>query len=114
MAGMYCICDYENFSITDVGKFERRMRKFCNEANMPGKSMLIFDKSSLKVEGTPEKIKEENGEYYKVELPNISFTYTQIADSEMCIMHRVWENKTQSVLYNMPRTWDGTELWLCY
>lgn len=113
MAGMYVTCNYENFSITDVGRFERRIRKWCNEACMPGKSMLIFDKDSLLVGGEPEI--EVNGitTYYKVVLPNITLTYICVAETAMCIMHRVWENRTQSVMYNMPLKWDGVELWVC-
>ena len=113
MAGMYCNCHYENFSLTDVGKFERRLKKWCNQECMHGKSMLIFDKESLCVGGETTIEKKGDITYYKVVLPNITLVYTCVGETAMCIIHKIWENKTLSVLYNMPCNWDGTELWLC-
>ena len=111
--GMYNVCDFSKFSITDVEKFQRRIRKWCKEECMPGRSMLIFDQSSFKVGGEPVSYKDATGEYYKVVLSQISITYMRIADTSMCMMYRIWENKTESVMYNIPKKWDGTELWLC-
>lgn len=111
--GMYNTCYFERFSITNVEKFQRRITKWCREECLPGKSMLIFDRSSLKV-GEPQKFNDETGEYYKVVLPQISFTYTHIANTKMCVMQKIWENHNNpSVMYNMPSTWESNELWLC-
>ena len=110
---MYPDCHYERFSLTDVAKFERRLTKFCKEAYIPGRSMLIFDKSSLLVEGQRTIEVIENQELHKVVLPNITLTYTCIAGTNMCVMYKIWENKTLSVMYNIPQKWDGTELWFC-
>lgn len=111
--GMYSICSYKRFSITDIGKFERRLRNWCQEvSDMRGKSMLIFDRDSLIIEVDSQKFKSGDREYYKVTLPNLSFTYTYVADNAMCVMYKIWENKTESVIYNIPKKWDGTELWL--
>ena len=112
MMSMYCNCTYTNFSLTDVGKFERRMTKWCTEECMQGKSMLIFDKPSLVVGGAPTIEKIDGKIIYKVELPNITLSFISITET-MCIMYKIWENKTQSVLYNMPLRWNGIELWLC-
>ena len=111
MAGMYTLCHYERFSLTDVAKFERRLRKWCNEECMHGKSMLIYDKPSLLVGGEPAIKNEEGQSFYQVVLPNITLDYICIVGS-MCIMKRIWENKTHSVLYKMPEKWDNCELWL--
>ena len=109
--GLYTNCHFTRFSIQDVGKFERRLTMWCNEECMPGKSMLIFDRPSLRV-GGEATLEEYNGEtFYKVVLPNITLTYICL-NEKMCIMHRIWENKTQSVMYNMPKEWESTELWL--
>ena len=111
--GMYNTCNFERFSITDVEKFQRRIIKWCKEECLPGISMLIFDKGSLNVGGEPKVLNEEEKEYYKVVLSNISFTYTCIANSNMCVMYRIWENHNNIVMYNMPSKWENTELWLC-
>ena len=109
--GLYTNCEFNRFSIEDVEKFERRLTKWCKDACMPGRSMIIFDRSSLKV-GGEATLEEYGGEtFYKIVLPNITLTYICIAPT-MCIMHRIWENKTQSVMYNMPREWEKVELWL--
>ena len=111
--GMHNVCMYERFSITDVGKFERRLKNWCNEvSNMHGKSMLVFDRASLRVDGESTVEKFGNEEFYKMILPNMSLTYTCIPGTTMCVMHKIWENKTQSVMYSMPQKWEGTELWL--
>ena len=112
MKGMYSNCFYEKFSITDVGKFERRMRKWCKEEYMPGKSMLIFDRPSLLVGGPPTTEKIDEKTVYKVELHNISLAFISITET-MCIIYKIWEKNTQSVIYNMPHEWNGIELWLC-
>ena len=110
--GMYQICTYERFSLTDVGKFERRLRNWCKEACMRKKSMLVFDRTSFKVGGSPEIFSDGTETYYKVVLPNITLAYSCLPGTTMCIMYKVWENQTQSVIYNMPSKWEGTELWL--
>lgn len=111
--GMYEVCGYERFSMTDVAKFERRLKKWCTEACMPGKSMLVFDRNCLKVGGEPESFKDNYGrQYYEVTLPNISFTYTRIADTAMCVVYKIWENDSQKILYRQPCVWNGSELWL--
>ena len=111
--GMYSICCYEKFSTTDVAKFERRLMKWCREECMHGKSMLIFDKSSLSIERKTEIEVMGATTFYKLALPNITLVYTCIANTSMCTIHKIWENTTQSVMYNMPQKWEGTELWLC-
>ena len=78
---------------------------------MHGKSMLIFDRQSLLVGGEPTLESEETKTLYKVVLPNITLMYMCINGS-MCIMYKILENKTQSVIYNMPQHWEGTELWI--
>ena len=110
--GMYELCKYERFSMTDVAKFERRLKKWCTEACMPGKSMLVFDMTCLKIEVEPQFFRDNTGEYYEVTLPNISFTYMRIADTAMCMMYKIWENDSQKILYRLPCVWDGSELWL--
>jgi len=112
MIAMYSNCSYENFSITDVGKFERRITKWCKEECMHGKSMLIFDRASLVVGGTPTIETIDGKKVYKVELPNITLAFISITE-KMCIMYKIWEKSTQSVIYNMPLKWNGIELWLC-
>ena len=109
--GMHTNCQFERFSIEDEGKFERRLTYWCKNVCMRGKSMLIFDKSSLLVGGEATIESDGTKILYKVVLPNITLTYLCINNS-MCIMYKIWENTTQSVLYNMPQKWEGPELWL--
>lgn len=111
MSGMYTICTYSRFSITDSTKFERRLTKWCKTECMPRQSMLIFDRDKLKIEEVSEVKKQNGQEFYQVTMANISFSYFCIS-AKMCIMSKVWENKTRSVIYNMPSQWDKTELWL--
>ena len=111
--GMYTICYYERFSIADIGKFERRLTNWCNEVeDIHGRAMLVFDETSLALNCKPKEYKDETGKYYTISLPNVSFTYTKIADTAQCVMYKIWENRTQSVMYNMPKTWESTEMWL--
>lgn len=111
MAGMYPLCPYKNFSITDIGKFGRRLKKWCKEAYEPGKSMIIFDQVELLIDVKTTIENQDGREVYQVVLEDISFSYICISGS-MCIMYKIWENKTQSVMYNMPLKWDGIELWV--
>jgi len=114
MAGMPYISNYERFSIKDVGKFERRLTNWCKEEYRPGRTMLIFDKSSLLVGGEPVVEEIDGVTYYKVTLNTLTLVYTTIPGTVMCIMYKIWENSTQSVMYNMPHNWDKTELWYCF
>lgn len=109
--GLYTNCIFNKFSINDQSKFERRLKKWCEEECMPGKSMLIFDKDTLLVGGEPTIETNGSQTLYKVVLSNITLSYICIIGS-MCIMYKIWENKTQSVMYNMPQNWEGSELWL--
>lgn len=111
MAGMYTTCIYPNFSTKDAEKFERRLTKWCKSIRMPGKSMLVFDANALSLRDKATIEKNDDKEVYQVVLKEITFAYICINGS-MCIMYKVWENKTQSVMYNMPLKWDGTELWI--
>ena len=114
MAGMPYISNYERFSIKDPAKFERRLTNWCKEEYRAGKTMLIFDRNSLLVGGKPI-VEETNGvTYYKVILNTLTLVYTAIPGTDMCIIYKIWENMTQSVMYNMPCSWDGTELWYCF
>lgn len=114
MAGMPYISSYERFSIKDVGKFERRLTIWCNEEYRPGRTMLIFDRESLLVGGEPIDEVIDGITYKKVILPTFTLVYTSIPGTTMCIMYKIWENSTKSVMYNMPHCWDGTELWHCF
>ena len=67
--GMHETCRYERFSLPDVAKFERRLKKWCEEACMPKKSMLVFDMTGLKIEVEPQFLRDNTGEYYEVKLP---------------------------------------------
>lgn len=116
MAGMHVTCTFEDFSTQNPTKFESRLTKWCSEIEyMHGRCMLVFDLKELNIinksEYKPEKIIQDGHEVYKVVMQDISFTYIHIA-GELCIMYKIWENITQSVLYNMHPKWDGTELWV--
>ena len=74
--------------------------------------MLIFDRNSLRIEKKHEKDVIDEVHVYKVVLSEITLTYICVPGSAKCIMYKIWENKTLSVIYNMPKKWDGTELWL--
>ena len=108
---LYTNLKFTRFSIPDVERFEKRLIKWCKDAYVPGISMILFDRSSLKV-GGEATLEEFNGEaFYKIVLPNITLTYICVTPN-MCIMLRIFENKTQSVIYNMPRKWESVEFWL--
>ena len=109
--GLYLPCRFERFAIEDVGKFERRITKWCKEECTHGKSMLIFDKSSLLVGGEHVEDVIDGKRVYKVALLNITLAYICV-NVNMCIMYKIWETNTQSVLYNLPIKWDNSELWL--
>ena len=110
--GLYMTCSYPKFSTEEVGKFERRLKKWCNEACAKGISMLVFDQKNLKVEGTQEIWYDNYLPYHELILPNITLTYTRVVGTPMCIMYKIWENQTNKILYQMPSKWEGTELWL--
>ena len=109
--GLHPSCNYRGFSSTDEAFFEKRLKKWCDQICMHGKSMLIFDKPTLLVGGKAILESDEEQIFYKVVLSNFTLTYICINGS-MCIMYKIWENKTQSVMYKMPQNWEGTELWV--
>lgn len=113
MAGIYPICKYRNFSTNNAEKFEKLLIEWCKtiSEDMRGRTMILFDGNELafRDKATVEKI--DNKVVYQVALNKITFAYICINGS-ICIMYKVWENKTQSVIYNMPLKWDGTELWI--
>lgn len=111
MAGMYTNCIFTDFATGNSKKFERRLTKWCREVCIPGRSMIIFDKRDLLIENESVAVEQDGRKAYIVAMTNISFSYICIAP-KMCIMYKIWENKTQSVMYNMPLEWDQTELWL--
>lgn len=111
MAGMYTTCVFTNFATTDSKKFERRLINWCTKACMPERSMLIFDQEDFKIENKSKIVKQDRREVYEVNMTEISFSYFHIS-SQMCVIYKIWENKTQSVMYNMPTKWNQTELWI--
>lgn len=111
MAGMYTTCIFSNFATTDSKKFERRLINWCKKACMPEKSMLIFDQKDLKIEVESKVTEQDKREVSEVNMTDISFSYIHILPG-MCVMYKIWENQTQSVMYNMPIKWDQTELWI--
>ena len=112
MAGMYPICIFPKFSTRDPEKFGNRLKKWCQEtAYMHGRCMLVFDSNELLAEGETVLVIQDGYEVYQKTLNEISFTYLHFA-GQLCIMYKIWENKTQSVIYNMPMKWNGTEIWV--
>ena len=107
---MYTCGGYTQFSITDVSKFERWMMKWCKKECIPGLSMLVFNKEDLMVEGKHTEVESDDHVFHYHILPNITMEYIIIGES-MCILTKVWENKTLSVLYNIPNKWHNVELW---
>lgn len=110
MAGIHMPCKFPNFSTNDAEKFERWLLKWCKEENILGKSMLVFDIGELSLRNRATAMECDNREVFQVTLKEITFAYIVI-NGKMCIMYKVWENKTQSVLHNMPIKWDGDEIW---
>ena len=90
---MYTCSEYTHFSITDVNRFERWMTKWCKQECIPGRSMIVFNKEDLAVEGKHTEGYENNQHFHYHALPNITLEYIIISGS-MCILTRVWENKT--------------------
>lgn len=113
MAGMYPVCSYRKFSTNDEEKFEKLLQEWSNtiSGHMRGKAMIIFDENDLALRDKATVQKMEDKEVRQVVMKEITFTYICI-NGYMCIMYKIWENKTQSVIYNMPIKWDGTELWV--
>ena len=107
---MYTCGEYTQFSLTDVSKFERWMRKWCKKECIPGRSMIVFNKEDLVVEGKHTEEIKDNQVFYYHALPNITLEYIIISDS-MCVLTKVWENRTLSVMYNIPKKWHNLELW---
>ena len=110
--GLQISCQFRNFSTKDAGSFEDLLTEWCTDWCSHGKSMLIFNRYSLRIEKEHVKDVIDNVPVYKVVLDNITFAYTCIAKSSMCIMYKIWENKTLSAMHNMPLTWENAELWL--
>ena len=113
MAGIHPICIYRDFSTNDVERFEKLLIEWCKTISvwMHGKTMLIFDENEFALRAKATVVKIEDRQVYQVVLKNITFTYICI-NGNMCIMHKVWENITQSVIYNLPLEWNGTEVWI--
>lgn len=113
MAGMHTICTYRNFSTNNPEKFEKWLTKWCKtiSVDMHGKTMLIFDENELAFRDKATVEKMEDKEVHIVAMNEISFAYIRI-NGRMCIMYKVWENITQSVIYNMPLQCNGVELWV--
>ena len=107
---MYTCSGYTHFSITDVSKFERWMCKWCRQECIHGRSMIVFNREDLVVEGKHTEGEENNQVYHYHILPSITLEYIIISGS-MCILTKVWENTTLSVLYNIPNKWHNVEVW---
>lgn len=110
MSGFHVPCPFPNFSTNDAEKFERWILKWCREEVYEGKSMLVFDIDRLSLRDRATVSKCDGREVFKVTLNQITFAYIVINGS-MCIIYRIWENKNQNVLHDMPTKWDGDEIW---
>ena len=108
-----CIYNYDSFSTTNIEEFENRLINWCKREYKQGKSVLIFDRTSLKVGNAPQIWENENEKFYEVKLNNISLVYICIDETAMCIVDRIVETETQAVMYRKPSKWKGAELWLC-
>ena len=107
---MYIGDEYTQFSLTDVRRFERWLCKWCSQECTHGRSMIVFDNDTLKVEGTRTIEVIENQVFHHLILPNITLRYIFISQN-MCVLTKVWENITLSVLYNIPERWHNVEVW---
>lgn len=107
---MYTCGEYKSFSLTDVSRFERWMCKWCKKECIHGRSMIVFDLESLVVEGKhTTEVKDAQTFHYHI-LPNITLEYI-ILNKNMCVLTKVWENKTLDVLYRIPEKWYNVEVW---
>jgi len=112
---MYTCGEFTNFSIADVSRFERWMKKWCKQVRDPhgrdpGRSMLVFNKEDLRAEGTHyEEVHDKQVFHYHV-LPNITLEYIIISGS-MCVLTKVYETITESALYRIPENWHNIEVW---
>ena len=107
---MYTRAEYTSFSIADVPRFERWMKKWCEHECIHGRSIIVFNKEDLLAKGTEyEEVKNNQVFYYNV-LPNITLEYI-IINGSMCVLTKVWETKTLSALYKIPENWHNVEMW---
>lgn len=111
MSGMHTQCSYTNFSTNDADKFERWLKKWCRKFCNHGSSMIAFDENELLLRNRATVEMCDGREFFQVTLKDIAFAYICVHGS-MCILYKVWENKTQSVLYDMPTKWNNSEIWL--
>ena len=107
---MYVNSEYTHFSLIDVTRFEKWLYKWCTTECIHGRSMIVFDRERLLVEGKRTTEVKDNQVFHYLALPNISLEYICVNKS-MCILTKVWENKTLSVLYNVPKSWHNVEVW---
>ena len=107
---MYTCGEYTSFSITDVPRFERWLKKWCEHAGIHGRSVLVFNKEDLRVEGNHYRVVENGQICYRNSLPNITLEYI-IISGNMCVLTKVWETKTLSALYRIPTSWHNVEMW---
>ena len=107
---MYINGEYTQFSLTDVHRFERWMLKWCTKVCTHGRSMIVFDYNSLKVEGKHTIEVKDNQAFHHYVLPNITMEFIFISKN-MCVMTKIWETKTLSALYRIPESWHNVEVW---
>ena len=107
---MYINDEYTQFSLTDISRFERWLCKWCSQECTHGWSMIVFDDDSLKVEGKHTVEVKNNQVFHHLILPNITLKYIFISE-HMCVLTKVWENQTLSVLYSVPERWQNVEVW---
>ena len=110
---MYTCGEFTSFSIAEVPRFERWMKKWCEHVSSThgcSMSMLVFNKEDLRAEGTHYEEVQNNQVFHYHVLPNITLEYIIISGS-MCVLTKVWETKTESALYRIPENWHNVEMW---
>ena len=110
---MYTCGGFTHFSIADVPRFERWMKKWCEHvSSIHGRSMsmLVFNKEDLRTEGKHYEQVHNNQVFHYHVLPSITLEYITINGS-MCILTKVYETVTESALYRIPENWHNVEMW---